>query len=119
MKSELKKAYERGDVRAVRRLSVLMMIGERMTLALIVTTWNICEQTVYNWLNTFLSERWDSIEYGKPSGRPARLTKTQKRQLYKWVKAGPEKAGYSTGCWSSVLIQDLINQKFHVLYNRF
>ena len=119
MKSELKKAYERGDVRAVRRLSVLMMIGERMTLALIVTTWNICEQTVYNWLNTFLSERWDSIEYGKPSGRPARLTKTQKRQLYKWVKAGPEKAGYSTGCWSSVLIQDLIYQKFHVLYNRF
>jgi len=119
MKSELKKAYERGDVRAVRRLSVLMMIGERMTLALIVTTWNICEQTVYNWLNTFLSERWDSIEYRKPSGRPARLTKTQKRQLYKWVKAGPEKAGYSTGCWSSVLIQDLIYQKFHVLYNRF
>ena len=46
IKDELKKAYDRGDVRAVRRLSVLMMIGERMTLALIVITWNICEQTI-------------------------------------------------------------------------
>ena len=119
IKEELKKAYDRGDVRAVRRLSVLMMIGERMTLTWIVTTWNVCEQTVYNWLNAFLFERWDSIAYGKSSGRPPRLTKTQKRQLYDLVKAGPEKAGYATGCWTSVLIQDLIYQKFHVLYNRF
>jgi transposase len=56
---------------------------------------------------------------GKSAGRPPRLTKTQKRQLYDWIKAGPEAAGYLTGCWSSVLIQDLIWQKFHVLYNRF
>jgi len=41
IKEELKKAYDRGDVRAVRRLSVLMMIGERMTLTWIVTTWNV------------------------------------------------------------------------------
>jgi transposase len=119
IKEELEKAYDRGDLRAVRRLSVLMMIGERMTLTWIVTTWNVCEQTVYNWLNAFLFERWDSIAYGKSSGRPPRLTKTQKRQLYDLVKAGPEKAGYATGCWTSVLIQDLIYQKFHVLYNRF
>ncbi len=119
MQEELNKAYVRGDVRAVRRLSVLRMIGERASLALIVTRWNVCEQTVYNWLNAFFSERWKSIGYGTSSGRPARLTKTQKRQLCDWVKAGPEKAGYSTGCWTSVLIQDLIYQKFHVLYNRF
>jgi transposase len=95
------------------------MIGERMTLALILTTWNVCQQTVYNWLNAFLSERWDSLQYGKAPGRPPRLTKTQKRQLYDLVKAGPEAAGYATGCWTSVLIQDLIYRKFHVLYNRF
>jgi len=119
LKVELEDAYGRGDLRAVRRLSVLVMIGERMTLALILTTWNVCQQTVYNWLNAFLSERWDSLQYGKSPGRPPRLTKTQKRQLYDLVKAGPEAAGYATGCWTSVLIQDLIYRKFHVLYNRF
>jgi len=119
MRDELRKAFGRGDLRAVRRLSVLVMIGERMTLVLVLTTWNLCQQTVYNWLNAFMVEGWDSLEYGKSSGCPPRLTKTQKRQLAEWITAGPEAAGYQTGCWSSVLIQDLIYQKFHVLYNRF
>jgi len=38
LKVELENAYGRGDVRAVRRLSVLVLISERMTLALILTT---------------------------------------------------------------------------------
>jgi len=119
LKVELQKAYERGDLRAVRRLSVLVMMGERIGLALILAVWHVSMQTVYNWLKAFLAEGWDGILYRNAPGRPARLTKTQKRQLSEWVKAGPEACGHSTGCWSSILIQDLIYQKFHVLYNRF
>jgi len=119
LKGELQKAYERGDLRVVRRLSVLVMIGERINLAVILALWDVCEQTVYNWLCSFVRERWEGVQYHKAPGRPPRLTKTQKRQLYALVKAGPEAAGYSTGCWTSVLIQDLIYQEFHVLYNRF
>lgn len=119
LKEELRKAYERGDLRAVRRLSVLVMIGERMRLADILSVWNVSVQSVYNWVKEFVQERWQSLEIGKAPGRPARLTKTQKRQLSKWVQAGPEACGYPTGCWTSVLIQDLIYKKFHILYNRF
>jgi transposase len=119
LKQELQGAYVRGDLRAVRRLSVLVMIGERIELAMILAVWNISQQTVYTWLNEFVLKRWKGLVYRKASGRPARLTKTQKRQLSKWVEAGPEACGYPTGCWTSVLIQELIYQKFHVLYNRF
>lgn len=119
LKAELEKAYVRGDLRAVRRLSVLVMIGERIGLAVILAVWNVTAQTVYNWLNDFAVERWESIGYHKGAGRPPRLTKTQKRQLSDLIAAGPEAAGYPTGCWTSVLIQDLIYQKFQVLYNRF
>jgi transposase len=119
LKQELQKAYERGDVRAVRRLSVLVMIGERISLATIVATWNVSQQTVYNWLKDFLVRRWDGIHYRRAPGRPPRLTKTQKRQLSQLIKAGPEAAGYPTGCWTSILIQDLIYREFNVLYNRF
>jgi transposase len=119
LKGELQKAYECGDLRAVRRLSVLVMIGERISLTVILALWNVSAQTVYNWLWSFVRERWEGIQYHKAPGRPPRLTKSQKRQLYDLVKAGPEAAGYATGCWTSVLIQDLIYQKFHVLYNRF
>ena len=81
MKEELEKAYERGDKQAVRRLSVLIMIGKRMSLASILSLWNVSAQTVYNWLNEFARKRWESLGYEKAPGRPPRLTKTQKRKL--------------------------------------
>ena len=119
LKQELEKAYVRGDKRAVRRLSVLIMVGKRMSLASILSVWNVSAQTVYNWLNDFARQRWESLKYEKAPGRPPRLTKTQKRKLAAWIDAGPEASGYASGCWTSVLIQDLIDRKFHVFYNRF
>jgi transposase len=118
-RGELQKAYARGDLRNVRRLSVLIMIGERQSMETIRASWDISEPTVYHWLKEFVVTGWKSLVYGKMPGRPARLSKTQKRQLSGWIKAGPEACGYPTGCWTSVLIQDLIFKKFHVLYNRF
>jgi transposase len=103
----------------VRRLSVLIMIGKRMSLASILALWNVSVQTVYNWLNEFARYRWKSLRYEKAPGRPPCLTKTQKRKLAEWIEAGPEASDYASGCWNSILIQDLIWQKFHVLYNRF
>lgn len=119
LKQELDKAYVRGDLRAVRRLSVLIMIGSRMVLELILSSWNVSQQTVYNWLNEFVTDGLNSLKYQKAPGRPARLTKSQKRDLVKWIEEGPEASGYTSGCWTSLLIQDLIYQKFHVLYDRF
>ena len=40
LKQELAKAYVQGDKRAVRRLSVLIMIGKRMRLEQILSLWN-------------------------------------------------------------------------------
>lgn len=119
LKQELAKAYARGDLRAVRRWSVLVMIGSRMVLEHILAVWNVSQQSVYNWLNEFLAYRWDSLKSEKAPGRPPRLTKSQKHKLVEWIEAGPEACDYSSGCWTSILIQDLIYQKFHVLYNRF
>lgn len=116
---ELEKAYKRGDKRAIRHVSVLLMIGCSVALETILSVWNVSQQTVYNWLNAFLVYQFDSLEYQSVPGRPARLTKTQKRSLSQWIEAGPEACGYATGCWTSVLMQDLIYQKFHVVYNRF
>ena len=116
---ELGKAYQRGDKRTIRHLSVLLMIGSKVALATILSVWNVSQQTVYNWLNDFLVDQFNSLEYQNVPGRPPRLTKSQKRDLSKWIEAGPEACGYPTGCWTSVLIQDLIYQKFDVMYNRF
>jgi transposase len=119
LQAELEKAYGRGDKRAIRRISVLLMVGKRMELGSILSLWDVSTQTIYNWLNEFVRYRWKSLGYEKAPGRPSGLTKTQKRKLAEWIEAGPEACGYVSGCWTSVLIQDLIWKKFHVLYNRF
>jgi transposase len=116
---ELNKAYQRGDKRAICRLSVLLMIGSNVALETILSVWNVSQQTAYNWLNDFLAYQFDRLEYQNAPGRPPRLTKSQKRELAQWIEEGPEACGYPTGCWTSILIQDLIYQKFHVMYSRF
>ena len=115
----LQKAYSDGDLKNVRRISVLLMVAERQCIDKIMLVWKVSRQTISNWLKAFMNEGFDSLKYEKPTGRPARLTKTQKDKLYALVKSGPEACGYATGCWTSVLIQDLIQKSFGVLYNRF
>lgn len=57
------------------------------------------------------------MRYGTAPGRPCKLTPTQKDRLKALVTAGPLAAGYPTGCWSSLLLQDLIYRAFGQLYN--
>jgi transposase len=115
----LHKAYELGSLKSVRRISVLLMLAERHGMGEITLVWDITRQTVIHWVQELMYEGYDSLKYEKPKGRPARLTKTQKKELYDLIKAGPEACGYKTGCWTSVLIQELIRERFGVLYNRF
>ena len=116
---KLGKAYIAGDLRLVRRISVLLGIARGEGVVTLMETWNVTHQTIYNWLKSFVEKRWEGLPYLKPAGRPARLTKSQKQQLYEAVQAGPEAAGYTCGCWSSCMIQEWILQKFGVLYSRF
>jgi transposase len=119
LEQELQKAYHRGDPRLVRRITVLLATHRQQDLTGIARMWGIARQTIYNWLSAFLDQSWESLNYRFAPGRPARLTKTQKQALYSWVKVGPEGSGYACGCWTTLLIQDLIWKKFGVLYNRF
>ena len=36
-------------------------------------------------------------------GRPAKLTPTQQRRLREVLAAGPQAAGFPTGCWDALL----------------
>lgn len=120
LQRRLHQGYERGDLRLVRRISCLL---EYLTYATPIPTlcqkWNIGGSTFYLWLHALVLEGLDSLVYQHGGGRPAKLTKTQKRQLGQWLDAGPQKAGFDTGCWNTILIQELIRREFHVLYNRY
>jgi transposase len=115
---ELKKAYKRGHKQQIRRVYVLMDLSKNGKISEVAKENSISRQTVYDWLKEFIVEGLDSLVYKKPSGREPKLTKTQKAQLIEIIKESPLKAGYPIGCWSSLIVQQLILEKFGVLYNR-
>lgn len=114
----LQRAYAVGDLRLVRRISVLLAVAKGEAIATTAKTWAITRQTVYNWLGAFLVARMDSLPYRKSSGRPPKLTKTQRARLKEVVQAGPQAASFETACWTTVLIQQVIYREFGVLYSR-
>jgi len=119
LRIRLHQAYADGDIKAVRRISVLLMVAERECLEKILATWNVSRQTISNWLKALMYAGLDSLKYTKPQGRPAKLTKSQKDELRALLELGPEACGFDSGCWTSILIQELIRSRFGVLFNRF
>src|SRR5438105_1877128 len=110
-------AVHRGHSRLIRHLSALLEVGAGVPVAEAAERVGVHGSTVYRWLQAFLLQRWDSLHYGTAPGRPSKLTPTQKARLKDLVAAGPLAAGYPTGCWSGVLLQDLIYRAFGRLYN--
>jgi transposase len=121
MQERLQAAYRRGDLPLVRRISALLghIVGGESIETLSVR-WGFSLATFYNWLKELLQQGVKSLVYSqKGGGRPAKLTRTQKKQLCAWIDAGPQAAGFESACWSSILIQVLIEREFQVCYDRF
>jgi len=120
MQERLHQAYERGDIRLVRRISVLLEhVLHQLPVSTVNECWDVSVSCIYVWLNELLVHGIGSLVYHHGGGRPAKLTPTQKKQLCAWIDAGPQAAGFETACWNTLLIQELIRRKFGVLYNRF
>jgi len=114
----LGQGYAAGDLRVVRRITALLLCADGKSMTEVAETLSVTRQTIHNWLMAFMVKGMDSLIYRWSRGRKPRLTKTQKRRLVELIKAGPQEAGYVTGCWTSLLIRQLILREFGVLYNR-
>ena len=111
-------AYAAGDLPVVQRVTALLELAHGTAVAPVAEAFAVTRQTVYNWLQDLLVQGLDSLEYRRSPGRKPRLTPAQQQRLVALVKAGPLAAGYLTACWTALLVQQLIQREFGVLYNR-
>src|SRR5262250_605724 len=117
--SRLQHAYQRDDVRLVRRLTVLLdLLVHQVPMAVLCERWGLSPSCLYAWQQAFLLRGLDSLVYGHSGGRPPKLTPRQKKRLVELLEAGPLVVGCETACWDAVLIRVLIWREFGVLYNR-
>jgi len=114
----LQQAYRTGTWREVRRITALLMVGQGQGIEDVAETVGVHPQTLYRWVQAYLTRGLASVKYGQSPGCPAKLTKTQRRQLKEVILQGPEAAGFEVGCWNSLMVQEYLEREFGVVYNR-
>lgn len=113
----LRLAYHRGNVYLIKRVSALLWLADRRAVDTIAQRLGVSTSTIYAWRDAFVARRWASLTRGTSSGRPPKLTARQRMRLTALVKAGPEAAGYATGCWNAALVQVLIMREFGISFH--
>src|SRR5215475_5099685 len=117
--SRLQHAYQRDDVRVVRRITVLLdLLVHQVPMAVLCERWGLSLACLYDWQKAFLLRGIESFVYHHSGGRRPKLTLKQKKRLVELIDAGPQVVGCETACWNSILIRVLIWREFGVLYNR-
>ncbi len=113
----LRQATRAGDLRLFRRVSALLALGQGQAVESVALSLGVSLASVYQWRKTLLVEGVAGLRVQWRGGRPSKLTRRQKRRLVELVKAGPEAAGFPTGCWTACLIQHLLEREVGVAYN--
>jgi transposase len=113
----LRQAFKAGDLPLVKRVSALLGIARAEAVDRVAAGAGVSPSTIYAWLQAFLVEGVIGLRVRWKGGRPPKLTPSQRQRLAEIVTAGPEAAGFPTGCWHALLIQHVIWREFHVTYH--
>jgi transposase len=115
----LKTAQRLGHLRQVKYLLAILAVVDGQSCAQVALILRVHEKTVATWFQAFCCYGLQETPRTKPTGRPPKLTPTQKTALATVIEEGPVKAGFSGACWRSPMIQQLIDERFGVYYNVF
>ncbi len=112
-----RQAFQAGDLALVKRGTALLGMARGERVEAVASGVGVSPSTVYAWLQAFLLDGVAGLRVRWRGGRPAKLTKAQRQRLAEILTAGPEGAGFPTGCWHALLIQQVIQREFGVSYN--
>src|SRR5262245_43244286 len=73
--SRLQPAYQRDDVRLVRRITVLIdLLVSQVPVAVLCERWHLSPSCLYDWQRAFLLRGMESLVYRHGGGRRPKLT---------------------------------------------
>ena len=117
LEKRLISAQQRGCLQEVARISAVLALAKGKSISSVALVLRVSAESVRSWLKKYLLNGCDSLKSKKKPGRPAKLTKNQRRELMKMIDQGPEAHGYTSSCWRSPIIQDLIYNHYDVYFN--
>lgn len=117
LKNKLQAARVSGNLSLLTHVMAILALAEGQTVEQVAKTLHVSEEGTRSWLKKYLLLGVAGLYCRKPSGRPPKLTKSQKQELSRTIDKGPAKAGYVGNCWRSPMIQELVLDRFGVLYS--
>jgi transposase len=117
LNEKLKIAQHLGKIQQIKRVLAILSLADGATVQVVAGVLKVSDQAVRQWLSIILVKGVHGLTTKTPPGRPAKLTKTQKKELAQIIEAGPEKAGFPGACWRCPMIQHLIYEKYGVYYS--
>lgn len=103
--------------RVVLRLQAIRLSLRGQTAPDIAQLLGVERTTVYDWICAWNEHQLEGIKEGQRSGRPTRLTAAQRQRIFDIVESGPVAYGFTTGVWTSLLLQHVIVEEFDVNYH--
>ena len=119
VEKRLKTAQQLGNLHQIKYLLAILAVMDGQSFEQVALLLRVQLKTVTEWVRLFMCYGPQGAPRKKPTGRPSKLTRTQKEELSKLIDEGPVKAGFDGACWRSPMIQQLIFERFGVLSNAF
>jgi transposase len=101
-----------------RQAGVVMLQSGQSTQAAIARELDVSEAAVSQWKTKLATQGQRALAAQPATGRPAKLTHKQQRQLLRILKRGAVKAGFETDRWTQQRIQQVIAREFDVHYHQ-
>jgi transposase len=117
LENQLAIAETMGDLPEVKRVLALLSLAAGQFVEDVAEILKMSIETVRLSVHKFLKGGSKGLQSKSRPGRPPKLTKTQRKQLSKWMVMGPEIMGFPGACWRTPMIRHLIFQKFGVYYS--
>jgi transposase len=114
----LKIAAERsGEYRVAKRIHAVILNADGNASGKISDILNSPRSRVSEWLQTYEQYGYEGLLEGHRSGRPGELSEKQKIILCDIIDSGPVSYGYLSGVWTSVMLTEVIENEFNIIYH--
>ncbi len=100
-----------------RRLAAQLLRQKHWPQAQVARYLGVSRTAVSQWARQLAQGGLRQLRSRHSQGRPAKLSKTQKRTLLSLLRRGARSAGFPTERWTLQRIQSLIEREFQVTYH--
>ena len=100
-----------------RRRNVINFLRQKLSLHEIARRVGCNASSVLRWREAWRAKGADGLKAKPASGRPPRLTESQRSRLVRLLTQGAMAHGYRTELWTTQRIADLIERRLRITYH--